>query len=175
MLQYEEERLEIAKNAVNTKPIYKQLQFEEEKVAPPSINPINYNSYHHTTASRVRPFDGSKIPFMNNATMGPSSSKPFSKNEIKDNKSVIGTLSRSLSKLNGNHHRANSGKLDDILGQEVRKKGRNTKDSKKRPTHIKQNTAYDFSLNDCFPMSENIKRNTIKNNQSVGKALIPHQ
>ena len=38
-------------NSVNFKPIYKQLQFEEEKIVLPQTNPRSYNGYRPSTSS----------------------------------------------------------------------------------------------------------------------------
>lgn len=64
MKQFEEERLTIAQHTVNTRPIYKQLQLQEENV---SINskPNHYNAYNSTKSNIKQVFNDRSLTASN--------------------------------------------------------------------------------------------------------------
>jgi hypothetical protein len=94
--EYENERLQISKNTINTKPIYRQLQFEEEAVQPANSQPLNYNVNTSLPTSRIKTSNSSRYPFLEkNQTCAPTAQP--TNNFKKENRSLLIELTNSIS------------------------------------------------------------------------------
>lgn len=57
MKQFEMERIMIAENTVNLKPVYKQLQFQEESLAPQNVQPTHHNVHNSSRHNTSKPLN----------------------------------------------------------------------------------------------------------------------
>jgi hypothetical protein len=152
--EYENERLQISKNIINTRPIYKQLQFEQEQPPPQNTQPLNYN--HATTSqptSRIKPANP-KHPFLekNQTVPLPTHSPAFKK----ENKSLLIELTQSIS----HNFKTEYSEEPDT------KKSKTDKNKFKKITKKDENTD---------TICNALKKNLMKDNQNTPQAKQPVQ